>query len=306
MKTTRRHFLSLMAGSAATAIPVRAAAAPLKLKYLLASALYGDMKLEQVVPEVRPAGCAGLDIWGRRHGTHREELDEIGVEAFAALLEKHDARLLCSTRYPLGPFGLQPEFPVLKKLGGEMIVCGSAGPKNVTGAEAKKGIREFLEKMKPHADAAAEQGITLAIENHANALLASPDSIRYWAEFNTHPALGVAFAPHHLNDHIEDMPKLIRELGAKNLPFIYFQEHGIGSKQTVAKEIELQQLPGYGTLDYQPILQAMRDIHFNGYVEIFMHPTPRGIPMLPTPGEITAVINKSRDHIETLLEEVNA
>ncbi len=303
----RRRFLSTLTATAATAaLPARAAAAPLQLKYLLASALYGDMKLAQVVPEVKPAGCDGLDIWGLRHATHREELDEIGLEALEALLKQHDTRLLCSTRYPLGPFALQKEMPIVKRFGGNMIVCGSAGPKNVTGAEAKKGIQEFLEKMKPHADAAAEHGITLAIENHANALLASPDSIRYWAEFNTHPALGVAFAPHHLNDHIEDMPKLIRELGAKNLPFIYFQEHGIGSKQTVAKEIELQQLPGYGTLDYKPILAAMRDIGFNGYAEIFMHPTPRGLPILPTPGEITAAINKSRDHIENLLKEVNA
>jgi sugar phosphate isomerase/epimerase len=148
--------------------------------------------------------------------------------------------------------------------------------------------------------------LKIAIENHANALLYSPDSIRYWAELNTHPALGVAFAPHHFNDHIAEMPGLIRDLGSKNLPFIYFQEYGIGSKQTVAKEIELQQLPGRGPLDYRPLLQAMRDIGFNGYAEIFMHPTPRGGPILPTPAEITAVINESRSHIDRLLKEVNA
>lgn len=307
MKSNRRHFLSFASGAAvAAALPTRAAQAPLKLNYLLSSALYGDMKLEQVLPEVAPAGCTGLDLWGKQHATHREEVDAMGVEAFEALLKKHGVQLLCSTRYPLGPFGLQPEMPIVKRLGGRLIVCASKGPKNVTGAEAKAGIKEFLELMKPHADAAAEHGITLAIENHGNALLYTPDSIRYWAELNTHPALGVAFAPHHLHDHIEEMPKLIRDLGAKNLPFIYFQEYGIGSKQTVAKEIELQQLPGYGTLDYKPILAAMREVGFNGYVEIFMHPTPRGIPMLPTPGEITAAINRSRDHIEGLLKEVNA
>ena len=100
--------------------------------------------------------------------------------------------------------------------------------------------------------------------------------------------------------------KLIRELGSRNLPFIYFQEYGIGSKQTVAKEIELQQLPGYGTLDYKPIVRALREVGFTGYVEIFMHPTPRGTPMLPTPGEITKAINKSRDYIETCLKETAA
>lgn len=307
----RRQFLASLAASSATAaLPssstAASAAAPLKIQYLLSSAMYGDMKLAQVLPEVTPAGCVGLDLWGKQHATHREEVDEMGVDAFAELLAKHQVKCLCSTRYPLGPFGLQPEMPVLKRLGGNLIVCASKGPKNVSGAEAKAGIKEFLELMKPHADAAAEHGITLAIENHANALLHTPDSIRYWAELNTHPALGVAFAPHHLHEHIADMPALIRDLGSKNLPFIYFQEYGIGSKQTVAKEIELQQLPGRGTLDYQPLLQAMRQIGFSGYAEIFMHPTPRGGPVLPTPAEITAVINESRQHIDQLLAQVNA
>ncbi len=305
----RRHFLQTLSTAAASSalLPTaRAAHAPLKLNYLLASALYGDMKLADVLPEVSQAGCVGLDIWGKQHATHREQLDEMGVDAFAEMLKQHDVKLLCSTRYPLGPFGLQPEMPVAQKLGAELIVVASRGPKNVVGAEAKKGIIEFLELMKPHADAAAEHGITIAIENHANALLASPDSIRYFAELNTHPALGVAFAPHHLHDTVELMPELIRSLGAKNLPFIYFQEYGIGSKETVAKEIELEQLPGFGTLDYQPILAALREIDFTGYAEIFMHPTPRGVPMLPTPGEITTAINKSRDHIEGLLKGVNA
>ena len=102
------------------------------------------------------------------------------------------------------------------------------------------------------------------------------------------------------------MPNLIRDLGAANLPFIYFQEYGIGSKQKVTKEVELQQLPGRGTLDYRPILRALRDVGFHGWAEIFMHPTPRGVPILPTASEITTTISQSRTHIEKLLTEVNA
>ncbi|MDC0275358.1 sugar phosphate isomerase/epimerase, partial [Verrucomicrobiales bacterium] len=115
------------------------------------------------------------------------------------------------------------------------------------------------------------------------------------------PALGLSFAPHHLHNHIDDIPVLIRELGNKNIPFIYFQEHGIGSKKHVEKEIELEQLPGRGTLDYTPIVQALRDIKFDGVAEIFMHPTPRGTPMLETAGAITDEVNKSRKYIGTCL-----
>ncbi|MCB1226494.1 MAG: sugar phosphate isomerase/epimerase, partial [Verrucomicrobiales bacterium] len=271
----RRNFLALTAGSvAASALPARAAE-PLKLKYLLASALYGDMPLAEVLPEVAAAHCGGLDIWGKAHATHREQLDEMGVDAFAGMLQKAGVKLVCSTRYPLGPFGLEKEFSVVQKLGGSLIVVGAKGPKNVEGEAARQGMREFLEQMKPHADKAQEHGIVVAIENHANSLLHTPDSIRCFAEMNTHPGLGVAFAPHHLHEHVPEIPGLIRDLGAKNLPFVYFQEYGIGSKETVAKAIELQQLPGYGTLDYKPLLTALREVAFDGWVEIFMHPTPR-------------------------------
>ena len=304
---TRRHFIQTVAAAAvAGAMPLRAAAAPrLKLNYLLASALYGDMQLETILPEVSGAGCAGLDVWCKQHGTQREQVEAMGLDAFAELARKHAVKPVCFTQYPLGAFGSQKELPVLKQLGGSLLVTGTSGPKNVTGAHARTEIRAFLEKMKPHADAAGEHGITIAIENHANSLLCTPDSLRSWAELNRHPALGVAFAPHHLADNVDEMPMLIRELGSANLPFIYLQEHGIGSTKKAPKEIELQQLPGLGTLDYKPILQALRDVGFQGWAEIFMHPTPRGEPILPTPSEITAVIQRSRAHIETLLAEVN-
>ncbi len=302
---TRRHFLQCLAGSALAPV-VHAAPPKLQLKYLLASALFGDLKLETILPELKALGWGGLDLWCKPHGTQREEAEALGLGATAALCKKHEAPLICFTQYPLGPFALQKEMPALKRLGGNMFVTGAKGPKNVRGAEAKAGIKAFLEQMKPHADAAAEQGITIAIENHADSLLSTPDSLRSWAELNRHPALGVAFAPHHLVEHVAEIPKLIRDLGAQNLPFFYFQEHGIGSKQQVAKDIELQQLPGFGTLDYRSILQALRDVSFRGWAEIFMHPTPRGIPILPTAGAITEALKKSLLHIEKLLTEVNA
>ncbi len=296
----RRHACSLLASSA-LASSLRAAPPKLTLNYVLSSALYGNIELETVLPEIARTGSVGLDLWGKPHSTQREEVDAMGVDAFADVLRKHDAELVVSSRYPLGCFGLQSEMLVLKELGGKILVCATTKPREPSGAEAKKAVAEFLEKMKPHADAAAEHGLVIALENHANQLLYHPDSIRYFEEFNDHPALGICFAPHHLHLFVEEIPKLIRDLGDGRIPFIYFQEYGIGSKKTVAKEVELEQLPGRGSLDYRPIVAALRDIKFTGVASIFMHPTPRGLPMLPTAGEITKVINESRAYIDDCL-----
>jgi hypothetical protein len=35
-----------------------------------------------------------------------------------------------------------------------------------------------------------------------------------------------------------------------------------------------------------------------------MHPTPRGIPILPTLGEVTAAVIRARAHIDQCLREV--
>ena len=104
----RRTFLKTLA-AAAVVPPLWAASEPLRLRYVLASALYGEMPLETILPEVAKAGCSTIDIWGKVHGNQREQITEMGDDAFASLLTKHGVKLGVSTRYPLGPFRLQEE-----------------------------------------------------------------------------------------------------------------------------------------------------------------------------------------------------
>ncbi|WP_075088171.1 hypothetical protein [Verrucomicrobium spinosum] len=67
------------------------------------------------------------------------------------------------------------------------------------------------------------------------------------------------------------------------------------------KDEELQQLPGRGKLDFVPIVKALKEVRFGGYTQVFMHPTPRGIPILPTAEQTTAEINRSRTYLENCL-----
>lgn len=301
----RRKFGKVLGAAALAPVGLRGAE-KLRPRYVLSSAMYGDLPLEEVLGEVKKAGCEAVDIWRKVHATHREQIEAMGDEAFQALLEKHDTRMAISTCYPLGPFKQDDELRWVKKNGGSLTVCGSGGmgEKDPKGDEAKRQVKAFFEKLKPHCELAEELGVTMAIENHKNSMLSSPDSIRYFAELNPSANVGIAFAPHHLHDAIEEIPALIRDCGRENLPFIYFQEHHASSKTKMAKEEELKQMPGFGSLDYVPILAALRDVGFDGLAEIFMHPVPRGIPMLPTAKEITAVINESREYIDRCLAEI--
>jgi len=115
-------------------------------KYLLASCLYGTMFLGEILPEVRKTGAAAIDIWPKKHGNQREQIDDLGEQKFAAMLAEHQLQLGCITQYALGPFGLQSEMRLAQRLGCHTLVTGAAGPYNFTGSELKRAVADFVEK----------------------------------------------------------------------------------------------------------------------------------------------------------------
>lgn len=303
-RITRRAFCR-RAGSGVAAAALGGAAGaderkPFRLRYVLASSLYGRMTLETILPEVRKTGAEHVDIWPERHANQREQIEAMSHDAFAALLRRHGVKLGILTHYDLGPFRLREEMRVAGKLGGAMIVCGAAGPKGLKGDALKAAVRQFAEKLRPHVDAAEEAGVTLAIENHANSLIESPESLRRFAEAARSKRLGVALAPYHLEQDPAMIARLIADLGEKLVHF-YAWQHGMGCHKKLPKAQELLQLPGRGTLDFTPILNALRKIRYTGWTEVFMHPVPRGVAILPTAAEVTAEVVRARRYVESLL-----
>ena len=184
-----------------------------QLHYLLASCLYGYAPLAEILPEVAKTGSMGLDIWPKVHGNQRDQLDEMGEQAFASLLAEHRVPLKCITQYALGPLKLQPEMHLAARLGCSTIVTGAVGPANLTGPDLKQAVGRFIEQLKPHLQVAEQTGVTLAIENHGRNLIESPDAIRWLADMSPSPQLKIALAPFHLPQDPELLGGLIRQLG---------------------------------------------------------------------------------------------
>ncbi len=296
---TRRCLLK-NAAAALSSVPLAslatAAESGLKPRYILGSCMYGYTALADIVPEVRKTGATALDIWPKVHGNQREQLDEMGEEKFAELLKTHDVTLGCITQYKLGPFGLQNEMRLAQRLGCPTMVTGGRGPKGLKGDELKSAVGKFIEQMKPHLAVAEETGVTIAIENHGNNLIESPDSLKWLAELRPSEHLAIAFAPYHLPQDENLLSDLIRDLG-DSIAMFYAWQHGMGCHQKLPKEQELLQMPGRGPLDFKPLLAALGDINYQGWTEIFMHPVPRGIPILEPTSAVTAEINRSRDYL---------
>jgi len=270
-----------------------------QFKYLLGSCMYGYQKLDVILPEVRKTGAKAIDIWPKIHGNQREQLDELGEEEFAAMLKQHEISIGCITQYKLGPFQLQDEMKLAQRLGCQTIVTGGKGPKGLKGKDLKDHVKSFVEKLKPHLEVAAETGVTIAIENHGNNLIESPDALKWLVEFRPSNHLGIALAPYHLEQDANFLGNLIRTLGPA-ISVFYAWQHGMGCMEKLPKEQELLQLPGRGTLDFTPLVHALKSIDYSGWTEIFMHPVPRGIPILETTDEVTAEINRARDYLSDL------
>ena len=272
---------------------------PLELNYILASCMYGTLPLAEIVPEVKGIGAAHIDIWPRVHGNQREQVASMGNDAFAELLATHGVDLGISTRFDLGPFGLEQEMAFCHEFGASLIVTGSQGPKDLTGEELRAAVADFAEGLKPHIAVAERHEITISIENHSSALIESPDSMKWLIEFTDSPHLGIALAPYHLPDDAQLVAQLIEDLGS-GLALFYAWQHGMGCHEKLPKAQELMQMPGRGTLDFTPILSALKKIDYAGWTEIFMHPVPRGIPILDTAANVTDEINRARHYLDQL------
>lgn len=298
----RRHFFNTSLAAAASAGFVRAAGDDFKFRYIVGSSMYGGLPLAEILPDVPKTGAGLIDVWPKVHGTQREQIEEMGHDAFQQLLTENGVKLGCSTRYDLGPFGLQDEMKFVAKFGGELLVCGGKGPKGLSGADLKAAVRGFAGDLKPHAEVAAAAKVVIGIENHGNNLIDSPDSLKWLAEF-TPESVGLALAPYHLEPlglGAAELADLVKALGHRTAMF-YAWQHGKGCMVKLPKEDELLQMPGRGDLDFAPIVAALKSIDYRGLTEIFMHPVPRGIPILPTAAETTAEINRGRAYLEGLL-----
>ena len=301
----RRDFLAATAAAGAAvlapSLQLSAAETPWKPNYMLASSMYGFTALKEIVPEVHKVGATTLDIWPKGHGNQREQLDEMGEDVFAALLKKHDVRLGCITQYKLGPFGIQEEMRLARRLGCTTIVCGGKGPRGLKGSELKAAVGLFIEQMKPHLAVAEETGVTIAIENHGSNLIETPDSLKWLVELRPSKHLAIALAPYHLPQEEKMLSDLIRALKG-GIEVFYAWQHGMGCHVKLPKEQELLQMPGRGELDFEPLVEALAETGYDRWTEIFMHPVPRGIPILEPTAAVTEEINRSRTYLAQCLK----
>jgi len=269
----RRRFLGGAAAALALASRARAAPpTPWRMRLAFSSVMLAGLPIEEVCARAAKLGFDAIDIWCPFDNCKHlaDVVSRLGPEGLKEVLAKHRLELASFTTYTtkMEAIGFPAYADFIGRFGGGVVVRESqyinVKPENLTTA-----MRAFFEKLKPQIDKAAETKVRLAIENHGNALLGTPDSFKAFVDLNPSPQhVGLAIAPYHLQNIKAPVEEVIRTSGSQLLFFYAWQSAAA-----------MDQLPGHGPADFVPWIKALADIRYQGFINPFMHghPTPQAL-----------------------------
>jgi sugar phosphate isomerase/epimerase len=288
----RRQFIRTTAiPLVALAIPggsghARAAQDPAwRMRLAFSSVMLAALPIEEVCARVTTLGFDAIDIWCPfdRCKHLSDVVTRLGPDGLKQVLATHKLALGSFTTYttPAEAVGFPAYADFIGKFGGGLVVRESQyiqpKPEELTAA-----MRAFFEKLKPQIEQAAQAKVRLAIENHSDALLGTPDSFKAFVDLNPAPQhVGLAIAPYHLQGIQASVAEVVRTAGSQLLFFYAWQ-----------KADGMNQLPGHGPTNFVPWLKALAQIKYQGFVNPFMHGNPR-------PEELTAGIAKACAYLKT-------
>jgi sugar phosphate isomerase/epimerase len=288
---TRRQFLRTAAVPlAALAMPgmaslARAApAAAWRMRLAFSSVMLAELPIEEVCARAAKLGFEEIDIWCPFDNCKHlaDVVARLGPDGLKALLAKHKLALASFTTYTTAKeaVGFPAYADFIGKFGGGVVVRESQYIR-VKPEELTTAMRAFFEKLKPQIDKAAETKVRLAIENHGDALLGTPDSFKAFVDLNPAPQhVGLGVAPYHLQNIKASVEDVIRIAGSQLL-FFYAWQSAAG----------MNQLPGHGPADFVPWLKALAEVRYQGPISPFMHGHP-------TPEELSTGIVKACTYLK--------
>ncbi len=230
-------------------------------------------------------GFKGIDLWGPfGECRHLIEASKIGADGFRELLVRHGLEVGAWTTYRTK--GHDEGFPGFARFIGSCgggIVVRESSYDAAEGHKLEETFRRFFDDLEPEIELARRHKVRLAIENHSDAILDTPESFEIFTRLNPAPdVVGVGIAPHHLQKRKADVAKVIR-IASDQLLFFYAWQLAGGHGQ----------LPGLGPADFAPWLQALTDVRYTHWITPFMHGE------LPA-DQMAAAVAKAKQYLNNL------
>ena len=231
--------------------------------YFTSSVLLAEQSFDTACRVIAGCGIKELDIWSIKGWCeHMPPLaPELDIAPIRETLDKHHLHCRAFSMYASSDDIVRSRFKPLHDLGGKVFVRGSDKP--------TVSVKDFAARVRSLAEAAHDFGVTLAIENHANAVIDSIASMVELCERVNHPGLGIALAPIHLHRRKEETADAIRKLGREHIPLFYAWDWGPTADKFWKDPQE--QVPGRGVIPFKPMLKALADIKYDKPLCVFAH-----------------------------------
>lgn len=150
-----------------------------------------------------------------------------------------------------------------KELGAPCITTEPGGPLE-PGQRWEDALDLFCESLRPVADHAQAIGIPLLIEPEPGLLLEKATHYERFAQAFPHPGIGLNFDIGHMYCVNDDPASAIKQL-AKHIRHVHLED-------IAATRVHQHLVPGAGVIDFKPVIQALRDINYQGWVTIELYP----------------------------------
>ncbi len=245
--------------------------------------LGGDTPLETILADARDIGFAGIELGGKfpRDPARLEPLlDGHGLELVGgwfsgALLVQDVAAELASAKAHLAllkavgaPVFIYAE--TSNAIHGRMEAPMTSSPRLDAG-----GWRRFGERLTALADAIAAEGLAFAYHHHLGTVVEGPDDLEAFVEA-TGPSVGLTVDTGHAAlggidpvTLIRAYPRRVAHVHCKNVRRPVFDEARAQGRSFLQGVLAgMFTTPGDGGMDFEPVMQALADIGYRGWVVV--------------------------------------
>ncbi len=248
----------------------------MKLSY--STKLYYNYRLEETIRRAAKIGYPGVEIWGGRPHAYYKDMDEASISSIIKVIEETGVDISGFIPAQFGyPTNLCSPIKNLRKDSVEYIKKSidtslALGCKKVSlcpgrtlfGQGYKQGMIDLNDSLSELVDYAIKKDVLLLLEPahmlESDLILTVEDGVNI-IEDQKYQNMGIALDTGHCHVNKEVLVDTVHLMNQKQIPMhIHLDDNDTTGDQ--------HKIPGEGTIDFVPFVQALMDVGYEGYLTV--------------------------------------
>ena len=253
------------------------------MKFAFSSNAFRKYSIEETARILADIGYEGMEIMCDRPHAWPPDLDAARIASIRAALgdtglavSNLNAFMMCADGDFHHPSWIEPDealrrkrrdhtlgcIALASKLGAPRLSTEPGGP--LEGRDPDEMMAAFRQELAPAATAAEDAGVELNVEPEPGLLIENADQFDAFMKGVDSRAVGLNFDMGHFFCVGEDPASLIRRFGSR-VRHCHLEDIGEDRQH-------FHLPPGKGAMNFDSIFEALRDIHYEGWVTVELYP----------------------------------